>query len=161
MVQLPDFRRLSQVGASGADIQQSRNTNCSGANAAMTRQTRVLIVDDAEDNREVYAEYLRYRGFAVTEAATGAEALLQVFRVDPDVMLLDMRLPDVNGADVSRRLRTLQASRPTIIALSACVFDSDITTALGSGCDAFLAKPCLPETLEMEIRRLVPMPLSA
>jgi two-component system cell cycle response regulator DivK len=122
----------------------------------MTRQTRVLIVDDADDNREVYAEYLRYRGFSVTEAATGAEALLQVFRVDPDVMLLDMRLPDVNGADVSRRLRAMQGNRPTIIALSACVLESDITTALGNGCDAFLAKPCLPETLEMEIRRLVP-----
>jgi two-component system, cell cycle response regulator DivK len=122
----------------------------------MTRPTRVLIVDDSQDNREVYVEYLRYRGFSVSEAATGAEALAQVFREDPDVMLLDLRLPDVNGADVSRRLRAMQSSRPTIIALSACAFDGDISTALGNGCDAFLAKPCLPETLEREIRRLVP-----
>jgi two-component system, cell cycle response regulator DivK len=120
-----------------------------------SRKTRVLIVDDAEDNREVYAEYLRFRGFAVTEAATGAAALEEVSRVDPDVVLLDMRLPDINGSDVSRQLRARQARRPTIIALSASVFDSDIATALGSGCDAFLAKPCLPETLEREIRRLV------
>jgi two-component system cell cycle response regulator DivK len=122
----------------------------------MARPIRVLIVDDSRDNREVYAEYLRYRGFAVSEAATGAEALAQVSRVDPDVMLLDMRLPDVNGSDVSRELRDRQASRPTIIALSACVFDADVLAALGSGCDAFIAKPCLPETLEMEIRRLTP-----
>jgi two-component system, cell cycle response regulator DivK len=122
----------------------------------MTRPTRVLIVDDSQDNREIYVEYLRFRGFSVSEAATGAEALAKVFREDPDVMLLDMRLPDVNGADVSRRLRALQSNRPTIIALSASVFEGDVSTALGNGCDAFLAKPCLPETLEMEIRRLVP-----
>jgi DNA-binding response OmpR family regulator len=120
----------------------------------MTRPGRVLIVDDAQDNRELYAEYLRFRGFVVSEAATGAEGIEQVRRVDPDIMLLDLRLPDVNGADVSRQVRAMQAtSRPTIIALSACVSESDVNAALGSGCDRFIAKPCLPETLEKEIRK--------
>ncbi|MGH9374370.1 MAG: response regulator transcription factor [Vicinamibacterales bacterium] len=121
----------------------------------MKRPARVLIVDDARDNREVYAEYLRFRGFQVTEAATGAEAVQRAPRCCPDVVLLDMRLPDVSGAEVCRQLRAMRSIRPTIIALSACAFDSDVTTALASGCDAFLAKPCLPETLESEIRRLL------
>ncbi len=117
------------------------------------RQPRVLIVDDAVDNREAYAEYLRFRGFEVLEAATGAQALEEAARSKPDVVLLDMRLPDASGTDVCGRLRARSTDRPTIIAVSACTFDNDVTSALTSGCDAFLAKPCLPETLECEIRR--------
>lgn len=118
------------------------------------RPTRILIVDDDRDNREAYAEYLRYRGFDVTEAASGGEALDGVRRCDPDLVLLDMRLPDMEGKEISRTLRA-QDSRPKIIGLSACAFDDDVSSALESGCDSFLAKPCLPETLEAEIRRLM------
>lgn len=120
---------------------------------AKHRPARVLIVDDAIDNREVYAEYLRFRGFEVFEAATGKAALAEAARSRPHIVLLDMRLPDVSGKDVCRQLRAMSADRPTIIAVSACTFENDVTDALMSGCDAFLAKPCLPETLEREIRR--------
>jgi two-component system cell cycle response regulator DivK len=121
----------------------------------MTRPRRVLIVDDAQDNRELYAEYLRFCGFVVAEAATGAEGLEQMRRLDPDILLLDLRLPDVNGVDVSRQVRAMQVNRPTIIALSACVSEGDVSAALNSGCDRFIAKPCLPETLVQEIRKLL------
>jgi DNA-binding response OmpR family regulator len=121
----------------------------------MKRPPRVLIVDDSRDNREVYAEYLRFRGFDVMEAATGVKALEQASRYRPDIVLLDMRLPDVGGPEVCRRLRARRSIQPTIVALSACVFESDVSSALGNGCDAFLAKPCLPEQLETEIRRLL------
>lgn len=121
----------------------------------MNRPARVLIVDDARDNREAYAEYLRFRGFRITEAATGEEALEKARHCDPDVVLLDMRLPDVDGAEVSRRLRASRTTQPSIIALSASVFASDVANALKNGCDAFLAKPCLPDVLETEIRRLL------
>jgi CheY-like chemotaxis protein len=124
----------------------------------MTESTRVLIVDDVRDNREVYAEYLRFRGFSVSEAATGAEALDQVGRGEPDIMLLDMRLPDFDGSEVSRRVRASGSARPFIIALSACVSHTDVDEALASGCVSFLSKPCLPETLETEIRRVLNMP---
>jgi DNA-binding response OmpR family regulator len=117
------------------------------------RPPRVLIVDDARDNREAYAEYLRFRGFEVLEASTGAEAVQETARSAPDVVLLDMRLPDTNGGQVCRELRAMPGVRPTIIAVSACTFESDVSAALESGCDAFLAKPCLPQTLEKEIRR--------
>jgi DNA-binding response OmpR family regulator len=120
----------------------------------MLRPIRVLIVDDDRDNREAYAEYLRFRGFLIDEADTGAKAVEQVMRLDPDLVLLDLRLPDIDGAEVSRRLRA-RADRPRIIALSACVFNEDIATALASGCDHFIAKPCLPETLEAEVIRML------
>lgn len=123
----------------------------------MNRRKRVLLVDDDRDNREAYLEYLRYRGFSVREAATCAAALRIVSRWRPDIVILDMRLPDGSGAETSRQIRSLRGDTPTIIALSACVFEGDIALALGSGCDAFLAKPCLPDLLESEIRRLLHM----
>jgi CheY-like chemotaxis protein len=116
---------------------------------------RVLIVDEDRDNREVYAEYLRYRGFDTTEASTGAEAVETVARWDPHVVVLDMRLPDADGAQVTRQIRQDREVPPIVIALSACVFDGEIAAALISGCDTFLAKPCLPDRLATEIRRLL------
>jgi two-component system cell cycle response regulator DivK len=120
----------------------------------MNRAPRVLIVDDDRDNREAYAEYLRFRGFDIVEAMTGAQAIEEVLRSHPDVAVLDLRLPDIDGTEVCRRLRE-QAECPCIIALSACVFSNDVETALASGCDYFIAKPCLPETLEREVLRVL------
>jgi two-component system, cell cycle response regulator DivK len=121
----------------------------------MAQSPLVLIVDDARDNREAYAEYLQHRGFRVAEANTGTHALEQAYRCNPDVIVLDLRLPDLAGFDVSRQLRATGFTKTVIIALSACVSAQDIASALESGCDAFLAKPCLPETVIAEIWRLV------
>jgi two-component system, cell cycle response regulator DivK len=127
----------------------------------MRRSKRVLIVDDDRDNREAYAEYLRFRGFAIHEAATGAAALDMIRECDPDVVLLDMRLPDAKGTEISRQVRAGGAKRPAIVALSASVFEVDVAAALENGCDLFLPKPCLPDALETEIRRLLHMRASA
>jgi two-component system, cell cycle response regulator DivK len=121
----------------------------------MARRPLVLIVDDAEDNREGYAEYLRFNGFRTQEAATGADALLKARQTHPDVVLLDLRLPDMSGTEVTRRLRASWRRQTPIIALSACVFGTDVANALSSGCTAFLCKPCLPDTVLAEIRRLL------
>ena len=122
----------------------------------MDRPPRVLIVDDDRDNREAYAEYLRFRGFQIAEAVTGAEAMEKAVGDDPDLVLLDLRLPDIDGYEVCRRLRA-RAARPRIIVLSACAFHEDVESAMASGCDHFLAKPCLPETLETEMLRILEM----
>lgn len=116
---------------------------------------RVLIVDDDPDSREVYAEYLRYRGFDTRDASTGAEALDSVAQWDPHVVVMDMRLPDADGARIARQIRQDRQTPPIIVALSACVVDGEIAAALTSGCDTFLAKPCLPDRLATEIRRLL------
>ena len=121
----------------------------------MKRQPLVLIVDDAKDNREGYAQYLQFRGFDTLEAATGEDALKIVRRARPDVILLDMRLPGLSGMEVTRRLRAAGFADMPIIALSACTFESDIEAARESGCDSFLSKPCLPEDVVGEILRLL------
>jgi two-component system, cell cycle response regulator DivK len=118
-------------------------------------QPLVLIVDDVRDNREGYAEYMRFRGFRVLEAGTGKDALEVAQRCQPDVIVLDMRLPDINGTEVSRRLRAAGFERTTIVAVSACVSRADVGAAIESGCDSFLPKPCLPDALVTEINRLL------
>ena len=120
----------------------------------MKRQPLVLIVDDAQDNREGYAQYLQFRGFRTMEAATGEEALARARRTRPDAVLLDLRLPGLSGMEVTRRLRAAGFDTP-IIALSACTFEADIAAAKESGCDSFLSKPCLPEAVVLEIQRLL------
>jgi two-component system, cell cycle response regulator DivK len=121
----------------------------------MARKPLILIVDDAVDNREGYAEYLQFHGFRTQEAATGAEALEKARQEHPDVVLLDLRLPDMDGTDVTRALRAMWRRQTPIIALSACVFGGDVASALASGCTAFLSKPCLPDAVLAEIRRVL------
>lgn len=121
----------------------------------MQQSPLVLIVDDAQDNREGYAQYLEYCGFRTAEASTGDEALSQAFALRPDAIVLDMRLPGVSGTEVTRQLRAGGFSATPIIALSACVFESDVAAAREAGCDSFLAKPCVPEAVVAEIRRLL------
>jgi two-component system, cell cycle response regulator DivK len=144
-----------QVGVAGAAQDDATPLRAHRLERLMDRPPRVLIVDDDRDNREVYAEFLRYRGYDVTEAESGAEALEKASDCNPDLVLLDLRLPDVAGVEVSRQLRDTRPRSLSIVALSACVFDGDVETALRNGCDAFIGKPCLPDVLETEIRRVL------
>lgn len=121
----------------------------------MKRSPLVLIVDDAADNREGYAQYLQFCGYRTVEAATGEEALQFARRDKPDAILLDVRLPALDGLEVTRILRAEGFAATPILAMSACVFEPDVKAALDSGCDAFLAKPCLPEAVADELRRLL------
>jgi CheY-like chemotaxis protein len=123
--------------------------------AEMAAGPLVLVVDDARDNREGYAEYLHFCGFRIVQAADGEEAVAQAQRHRPDVIVLDMRLPAMSGMEVARTLRADGFTHTVIIALSACVAHADITAAMESGCDAFLAKPCMPDLLWWEIRALL------
>jgi two-component system, cell cycle response regulator DivK len=121
----------------------------------MKRSPVVLIVDDAVDNREGYAQYLEFCGFQTVEAATGEEALQAARDLKPDAILLDVRLPALDGLEVTRILRAEGFESTPIVAMSACVFEPDVKAALDSGCDAFLAKPCLPEAVVEELNRLL------
>jgi CheY-like chemotaxis protein len=122
----------------------------------MSRAPLVLIVDDALDNREAYAEYLRLRGFRTLEAATGANAMEQARTHIPDVIMLDLRLPDIDGLEVCRYVRAHDALQHSkIIVVSAAVFPADIADAYQSGCHVFLQKPCLPDALVAEMERLL------
>ena len=126
--------------------------------AAMGNRARpcVLIVDDYPDAREMYSEYLQYSGFDVIEAENGMEALTKAAEKAPDIILMDLSLPVMDGWEATRRLKAddRTASIP-VVALTGHALAGISEGAKRAGCDAFVTKPCLPEDLVKEIRRVL------
>lgn len=117
---------------------------------------RCLIVDDDQDSREGYAEYLRAFGFDVDESGDGRSALDLMQKVRPDVVLLDLHMPRMDGYEFVRRVRLMDGLRTVpIIAISAWVFPSDQALAAEAGCDLFLAKPCVPDEVLATVMQLL------
>ena len=115
---------------------------------------RVLVVDDYPDAREMYAEYLQYSGFEVIEATNGAEALQRAIESMPDIILMDLSLPVMDGWEATRRLKADQRTAGIpVVALTGHALAGISDGAARAGCDAFVTKPCLPEDLVKEIRR--------
>ena len=116
----------------------------------------VLIVDDYPDAREMYSEYLQFSGFDVVEAANGMEALQRAVETAPDIILMDLSLPVMDGWEATRRLKADKrtASIP-VVALTCHALAGISEGARKAGCDAFVTKPCLPEDLVKEIRRVL------
>lgn len=117
---------------------------------------RVLLVDDYPDAREMYSEYLDFSGFEVIEAANGMEALQRAADESPDIILMDLSLPVMDGWEATRRLKSdpRTASIP-VVALTGHALAGISEGAKKAGCDAFVTKPCLPEDLVKEIRRVL------
>ena len=116
----------------------------------------VLVVDDFQDNREMYAEYLAYCGFRVIEAKNGKEAIEQAFAQSPNVIIMDLSLPVMDGWEATRRLKADGRTRSIpVIALTGHALQVHSKGALDAGCDAFVAKPCLPDQLVLEINRML------
>lgn len=114
----------------------------------------VLVVDDVEHGREIFAEYLEFRGFRVATAADGLEAIAKAFELLPDIILMDLSLPQLDGWEATRRLKADErTSSIPIIALTAHALASAHDRAKEVGCDAVVTKPCIPKDLEAEVRR--------
>jgi two-component system cell cycle response regulator DivK len=122
----------------------------------------VLVVDDYQDAREMYAEYLAYSGFRVAEASNGLEALEKAFELRPDVILMDLSLPGMDGWAATRRLKTDERTRSIpVVALTGHALAGASESARQAGCDAFVTKPCLPDELVVQVRRMLDRDVSA
>ena len=120
---------------------------------------RVLVVDDYPDAREMYAEYLQYSGFEVIEATNGAEALKRAIESVPDIILMDLSLPVMDGWEATRRLKAdARTAGIPVVALTGHALAGISEGAKSAGCDAFVTKPCLPEDLVKEIRQVLNPP---
>ena len=121
-----------------------------------SERPRVLLVDDYPDAREMYTEYLEFSGFDVIGAGNGLEALQRAVDANPDIILMDLSLPVMDGWEATRRLKADQrtASIP-VVALTGHALAGISDGALKAGCDAFVTKPCLPEDLVKEIRKIL------
>ncbi|GAC1336362.1 MAG: response regulator [Myxococcales bacterium] len=119
----------------------------------------ILVVDDFQDNREMYSEYLTFSGFRVIEAGNGKEAVDQAFAHLPDVIIMDLSLPVMDGWEATRQLKQDARTRGIpVVALTGHALAGHSKGAKDAGCDAFLAKPCLPDQLVAEIRRMLALP---
>src|SRR4051812_6087322 len=117
---------------------------------------RVLLVDDYPDAREMYSEYLEFSGFDVVEAANGMEALQRAVEAAPDIIIMDLSLPVMDGWEATRRLKADDRTRKIpVVALTGHALAGHSQGAREAGCDSFLAKPCLPDQLVAEIKRML------
>ena len=116
----------------------------------------ILVVDDYADNREMYSAYLKYQGLDVVEAANGAEALERAFERPPDLVVMDLSLPGVDGWQATRTLKADGRTKNIpVIAVTGHALAGAPEQAAEAGCDGFLTKPCLPEDLLREIERML------
>jgi two-component system KDP operon response regulator KdpE len=116
----------------------------------MTRAPRILLVDDEVPIQRAVAPLLRARGYEVEVASTGADALKMVAAHPPDLIVLDLGLPDLEGTEVCRRIRAESAI--PIVVLSARGAEADKVAALDLGADDYVTKPFGPEELLARVR---------
>jgi two-component system cell cycle response regulator DivK len=122
----------------------------------MKKAPLILIVDDFQDNREMYAMYLTHAGLKVAEAGDGDEALAQAFSLLPDLVVMDLSLPGLDGWEATRRLKAdARTSHIPVLALTSHALEGFSEGARAAGCDGFVTKPCLPEQLLAEIRTML------
>ena len=120
------------------------------------RSALILVVDDYQDAREMYAEYLQYSGFRVAEARNGNEAVAQARSLKPDLILMDLSLPGMDGWEATRVLKADEETRHIpIVALTGHALAGASEGARKAGCDSFVTKPCLPDDLVVEVRRML------
>ncbi|MBK6486272.1 MAG: response regulator [Gemmatimonadetes bacterium] len=123
------------------------------------RDRTVLIVEDNEDNRIVYSTMLRHHGFRVCEALDGEEGIAKAHSERPDIILMDISIPLIDGWEVTQTLKREQATgHIPIIALTAHAMPGDRERAMEVGCDSYLAKPCEPRAVLAEVNRLLARP---
>lgn len=116
----------------------------------------VLVVEDYQDAREMYVSYLTFSGFRVAEATNGLEAIERALELLPDIILMDLALPRMDGWEATRRLKADQRTRHIpVVALTGHALAGHADGARQAGCDAFVTKPCLPDALVAEIRRVL------
>jgi CheY-like chemotaxis protein len=113
-------------------------------------------VDDIEDCRDVYGQFLRHTGYEVVEAADGNEALVMATTLAPDAIVMDLWMPHLDGWESIRRLkaRPATASIPVLV-LTGDAYAQARTEAEDAGCQAYLVKPCLPMDVAAEVGRLL------
>lgn len=126
-----------------------------------TKKT-VLLVEDNEDNLVVYRTILDHVGYNVLEARDGEEGVSRARQEHPDLILMDISIPKIDGWEATRRLKADQATRDIpIIALTAHALEEDRERAIAAGCDGYLAKPVEPRRVVEEVQRFVgPAPVS-
>jgi two-component system, cell cycle response regulator DivK len=108
----------------------------------VTAKPSILLVEDNETIRNAFALLLEESGYSVEQATSGGEALERAAAADPDVILMDLGLPDMNGLEVTRRLKgDPRTSRSSVVAITGRALETDHNACIAAGCSAYVAKP--------------------
>jgi two-component system cell cycle response regulator DivK len=120
---------------------------------------RILVVEDREDNMQILRDMLTSADYETVEALNGEEALAAVAKQRPDLILMDIQLPIMDGYEATRRIKADPALRAIpIIAVTSFALSGDEDKARAAGCDDFVAKPFSPRQLLAKIRQYLSQP---
>ena len=128
-----------------------------GSEKGNSMSKRILVVEDHEENRRIVRDLLTSVGYEIIEAVTGEEGVTMAESQRPDLILMDIQLPGLDGYEATRRIKANPASRQIpIIAVTSYALSGDDVKALAAGCDAYVTKPFSPRALLAKIREYVP-----
>jgi two-component system cell cycle response regulator DivK len=117
----------------------------------------VLVVDDHEDNRRILRDLLRSAGYDVIEATTGEDGVATAQARTPDLILMDIQLPGIDGYEATRRIKGDEALRRIpLIVVTSYALSGDDAKAFAAGADAYVAKPFSPRAMLAKIREYLP-----
>jgi two-component system cell cycle response regulator DivK len=118
---------------------------------------RILVVEDQEDNRRIIRDLLTAGGYELIEATTGDEGVAAARRERPDLILMDIQLPGIDGYEATRRIKADPAlEHIPIIAVTSYALSGDDQKAFAAGCDGYVTKPFSPKVLLAKIREYLP-----
>ena len=119
----------------------------------------VLLVEDNEDNRIIYATALRYAGYNVLEAVTGTEGIREARENQPDLILMDISVPELDGWEATAVLKADPRTQSIpVVAVTAHALPGDEERSIQAGCDGYLAKPIPPAMLIADVDRRLGRP---
>jgi two-component system cell cycle response regulator DivK len=118
---------------------------------------RILVIEDTEDNRQIVRDLLTSVGYEIIEAADGAEGVAMAQSDRPDLILMDIQLPQMDGYEAARRIRAVpDLAKVPIIAVTSYALSGDEAKTRAAGCDGYVAKPFSPRQLLAKIREFLP-----
>ena len=118
---------------------------------------RILVIEDNEDNRRIIRDLLTSLGYELIEAADGVEGVAMAQSHRPDLILMDIQLPEMDGYEATRQIRAVPGLKTVpIIAVTSYALSGDEAKARDAGCDGYVAKPFSPRELLAKIREFLP-----
>jgi two-component system cell cycle response regulator DivK len=118
---------------------------------------RILVIEDTEDNRQIIRDLLTSVGYEIIEAADGVDGVAMAETHRPDLILMDIQLPGMDGYEATRRIRAVpDLAQVPIIAVTSYALSGDEAKTREAGCDGYVAKPFSPRQLLAKIREFLP-----
>ena len=122
--------------------------------ASETRRGFVLVVDDVEDNRDLYATYFEHSGYRTAQASDGEQALALIAREAPDVVIMDLSMPTLDGWEATRLIKSNPRTRHVVVVVvTGNATEANMAAARSAGADDVCTKPCLPRELLAVVER--------